>query len=555
MIKALARNFFWIIPLTFYAYTACQGVGWIDSPYLAYNVHVLKLSTWVNHHNLFHLLGWIWYRVMPFDDLHYSLTLLCALFGALTVHFIFIIGFRLTNNLFASVVGALALMVSHALWWHSTILEVYTLNTALMALMVYGVVRFNESQQGRHLALACLFFGLAISNHVQMGLFVFAFLGLVLLSRLRPPLLSARLILVGMIFFLLGYSPFLAIFVREFIQRIQDTGGDFSSIPQVLFAMFDGITGGSFKQHMFQELSPDLKWRWRQNYFFLLMMNYPSVFLIFGTLGFGILCRLKRFRLTAIFVLFGFIVQLFWSANYFIWDMFAFALPVWVLFGLFAILGLDFVLKRGGAWRWAARLLIPSLVVGPWLYAQIPHWAERPRFWKDYFFMFHIVENIWDAPTYFANPNKRGYSAVESIKGPLFATIPEGAHILDSDAKGHYPFGLYYQQVKGERPDLHYLSVFGPRLTHEQAQLVAREIFNLLSSGEAVYIASPHWPERMVLNELYLILNAGQSPFQPDILPFEELMIANDEYFFEKIPLSPDQKFYIYRIHANKHKG
>ncbi len=60
------------MPLALYLYTAAPGAGWIDSPMIAFLTRHLVMSVWVNYHNLFHLVGHYWTRLLPFDDVHYG---------------------------------------------------------------------------------------------------------------------------------------------------------------------------------------------------------------------------------------------------------------------------------------------------------------------------------------------------------------------------------------------------------------------------------------------------------------------------------------------------
>jgi hypothetical protein len=52
----------------------------------------------------------------------------------------------------------------------------------------------------------------------------------------------------------------------------------------------------------------------------------------------------------------GIAAQVAWSANYLIWDMYAFSLPVYVMLGVPLIVGADALLKRA-----RSRLSVPVL--------------------------------------------------------------------------------------------------------------------------------------------------------------------------------------------------
>ena len=49
------RHAFILLPLGFYFFTAARVPGWLDAPLLTYYAGQLRLSSFVNHHNLFTL--------------------------------------------------------------------------------------------------------------------------------------------------------------------------------------------------------------------------------------------------------------------------------------------------------------------------------------------------------------------------------------------------------------------------------------------------------------------------------------------------------------------
>lgn len=547
---------FWIVPLSFYFATACRWPGWIDAPMIAGNVYALKFDTWVNTHNLFHLLGRVWTLLFPWGELHARLNYFCAFLGAVTVYFLFLTGRKITKNDLAATAGAVAVMFGHSLWWHSTILEVYTLNTALLAVCLYLIASFEESGDLSKLYGAVFVFGLACSNHVLMGLFVFAFLVLPFVPSQGQKIRKPRVLFAIAAAFLMGFSLYLLLFFQEFNRRILVEGSSsWKGYAEVLRPMIDAATGGHFKNHMFPVyMSAKTKWNWRLNYVFLLFMNYPSVAFLAGWAGLVAFARRKAFRFTFVFFAVGLIAQVIWSSNYLIWDMYAFALPVWVLFGFAVILGFDVLLRSKKAVRVATLCLLPTLLVGPIVYARIPVWAQTNGFWKNYFSFFDYVSNLWDPSTYFANPNKRRYDDVERISRAVFEKLPQGAHLYDDDGKGFYPLALYYQAVLKERPDIRHHVIFGPELNNEVAARVAQEMADNLERGESVFVSSPYWPERPALNQLYMRLASPElakwvhSMGGPDRLPVERFERTFPRYELKRIPLIDGKPFYIYQF-------
>jgi hypothetical protein len=547
-----AVRLFWVVPLSFYWYTACRGTGWIDAPMIAYHVSRVSTGTWVNNHNLFHILGRAWSFLFPVGDLHYSLNLFCGLCGAITVYCVFLSGWRITKNLYAALLGAVALMLSHSLWWHSTMLEVYTLNSALMALMLYFVVRYDETGRLAHLYKAVFCLGLGLSNHVLMGLLGPAFVVLFSMRSQWKILWRPRVLGTVLFFFVMGFQIYLVVFIKDYA-RLMNRAEE-QTYEQELVALrelADEASGGRFKDHMFpDDVSASRHRMWRLDYVFTLFMNYPSLAFLLGGVGVLAAWRRKRFRLSLGFFTIGLLVQAIWSSNYLIWDMYAFGLPVWVLFGLLVILGADHLWRAGGVWRRALLALAPTLLIPPLLYAQVVVWAQHPGFWKRYFSMFSFVENLWDPALYFANPSKRHYDEADRMAGRVFDAIAPDAHLFDSDSKGFYPFGLYYQKVLGRRPDIDFHKIFGPTLDDEKALKHAKRMKGLLEEGKRVYVSSPNRPERSILDALFVLIKQEQGYWPRDVrlMSVEMLEKSFPRYDLRRVQLNVFGDRFIYEI-------
>jgi len=79
----------------------------------------------------------------------------------------------------------------------------------------------------------------------------------------------------------------------------------------------------------------------------------------------------------------------------------------------------------------------------------------------------------------------------------------------------------------------------------------------LLEKGEAVFISSPYWPERPVLNELYALLAPPQrrSAAWANGLDVRELERTFPVYALQRVPLIRGQPFYIYRLARREPAG
>ena len=451
----------WVVPVAFYLATMSHTVGYVDAALVLRNAVFLELSAWVNNHNLFSLLGWIWVRLVPFGTEFFRLNLMSSLFGAFTVYVGFLACLDYTGKLIPSAVAAAALMMSHSLWWHSTMLEVYTLNTLLIALMVLALARYYARGRKVWLYASLLFWGLGISNHVLMGLFAPAFIVLVILERRR---LTATDVAIGVGCFIAGLSLFLVAVATSWRQ--------YGSLRDVLGM----ATGGDFRSLMF---SSDAGLFWRVNYGALLIYQYPSLALM--CIAIGLWRLVSRHSRMDIIILASIIPQAVWSANYFVWDMFAFSLPVYIL--------LAFPLASGLAALTRHRILraftLASICIPLFLYP----YAPGTRLVQDYvrrYDMFVTVGHAFDPAEYFLNPVKTGFSDVDSYVKALFDYLPVGASYFDN--VHDYPIQYYYRDIRHERPDIECPITFTFWVTPRTVSSTVSAISLAMGRGRPVFL-------------------------------------------------------------------
>jgi hypothetical protein len=542
-----------------YWLTSARSPGWVDATILLDQVRRLDVGTWVNQHNLYLLLGHGWLAATPWLDPHRSLVLLSTLLGSVTVALVYLLAEEATGSRAAAALTSAALCLSQSLWWHSTTIEVYTLNTVLIASILLLVFSFLRRGGRWRLFAASFAFGLGISNHVLMGLYAAAFLllAVLLLARRRVRWWEAAACLG---FALAGASLYLAMFANAILSvaRLHREAGDgpVASLGRALVAILDDTTGGGFRGFMFPEgLAASRRLFWRVNYVALIAWNFPSAALVFAALGLSRLGSMRAGRTGAAFFLAGILAQAAWSANYLIWDMYAFSLPVYLMLSVPIALGIDAFLRRGAALprpvrrRRAAVFL--TLLVPLALYPSFAHWPARERTVDRYIALYPESERLcgfWDPADYVFNPIRAGYDAVDRFAVAWAARLPPGAHYWDDESKAAYPLQFYYQNVRGVRPDVTVHTIFGLLLTEYGAVRHAYDIVTHLDRGAPVFVAALVEPEREVLNQLFLIESPGSSPGEVRALSAADLVRRFPRTRFEEFPLTADRSLVIWRL-------
>jgi hypothetical protein len=550
--------------LGLYAATAIRTPGWLDDTLILSLARSAALGSWVNTHNLFNLLGWCWISLFSFLDPHAALTLLCGLFASTAVLFAYHAGRELTGNPLAAALAAAALAVSHSLWWHATVVEVYSLNAALISLDLFLVLRYFRARSFPCLMAGFFLLGVGVFNHVLMGLFLPASAVLFVMLLARPRRIGWRraLLLAGAA--LIGCVPYLVIFAREVASDMPARG-----FGAAFLSVLDGATGSFFRQSMFPtNLAPGQKLFWRLNYVFLLWYNYPAAALPLAVWG-ALRMRLPDTpRPFALFFFLALAAQLIWSSNYLIWDMYAFAMPVYVLASLPLAAGIDALLRR------ARTLLRPvalaSLFLPLALYPAvtgIPFLADLGRRYvalyvpapsglqREYAAASGLEQgkaaappNVWDTTRYLMNPVRSGYREVAEFCEGVLDRLPAGARYWDDDSNGGYPLYYYYRGMLGRRPDLSLHLVLGMHVDETAARQAAVTMREELASQKELFVSQLAWPERELVIQLSLLMSPGTDASRLrrlDVRTFRRDLPALE---VQEIPLGSGQGPAVYRI-------
>ena len=154
------------------------------------------------------LLGKAFQLLVPIEDIAYRLNVMSAVFGAITVGLTFLL--TRTVLLIAqdaalprseiirsgtAFLAATALATGPLLWSQATLAEVYTLNAALFALILFLALewwRHRPTQgvslrSGRRLLLAAFFLGLGLGNHPTLAVLLAIGVPTLLFTRLLRP--------------------------------------------------------------------------------------------------------------------------------------------------------------------------------------------------------------------------------------------------------------------------------------------------------------------------------------------------------------------------------
>jgi hypothetical protein len=187
-----------VLPLALYVTTACRDIFWVDSTEFMLVGKYLAVS----HPPGYPLLTLIirLFSMVPVIALPFRLNLVAALAAAGSGLFAYFIIVELSRDRLAGLFSALLWAVSFELWQQATALEVYSFQVLLLSVLLLAMVKWHttkvqstkdkgqsaESAETKWVLLAFFAFGLALTNHTPIVLWVPSLLILLWASPARP---------------------------------------------------------------------------------------------------------------------------------------------------------------------------------------------------------------------------------------------------------------------------------------------------------------------------------------------------------------------------------
>ena len=207
-----------VLALCVYIPTLAPGLLWGGGDFATFQTRLYtgELAGSIFGHPLWVILARP-FLYLPIRDVAYRANLASAFFGAGALAFVYLCAWQLTRRARPSLLATGALLVSHTFWTYSVMPKVYSLNTLLLAAILYLLLRWgNEMRPGLLYAAAALA-GLSLLNHLLMATAMAGFaVYVIVILRQQPRTEAARrqLLLAGACF-VLGLLPYLVIVVTQ----------------------------------------------------------------------------------------------------------------------------------------------------------------------------------------------------------------------------------------------------------------------------------------------------------------------------------------------------
>ena len=323
-----------IIPLVIYILTLEPKLVGGDTSWYANQIPAMSIMVPTGYPT-FSLLEKL-FTYLPIGDLAYRLNLFSAVFGALTILFLFLSINRLVKNEFISFISSMIFAFILPFWEVANRLEFDTLNSFFIILLIFSAILYSENKTRKYLYFFFFCLGLSLTNHPLAFFLVPAILLYVVIINPRI-FKSLKAIFISILFFILPLLSYFYLFIRS----LQGYGEVNSFLRLFYYVTGRGVTGelhgGSFGNRSISLILKVLK-----DYLNMVYESYGIILLIIALIGFIFLIRKNiKFGLCSfLLVILNFVVPPLYAGhalrNYLLNSMIVIAF--YITFGLLSIL-------------------------------------------------------------------------------------------------------------------------------------------------------------------------------------------------------------------------
>ncbi|MCL5070502.1 MAG: DUF2723 domain-containing protein [Actinobacteria bacterium] len=218
--------------------------------------------------------------MIPIGDLAYRLNLFSAIFGALTILFIFLALNKLIKNEIISLAGSLIFAFTLTFWTVANRLEFDTLNSFFIAMLIYSLLLYNEKKLRRQLYFCFFCLGLSLTNHPIAFFIAPAFLSYIIIVQPRI-LKSIRTIFLSLLFFLIPLISYIYILIRS-LQGF----GPVTSLQKFIYYVTGRNIAGEFHGGFYESTNLQNVLKVIYDFLNIIYRNFGIILIIFAGIGF-----------------------------------------------------------------------------------------------------------------------------------------------------------------------------------------------------------------------------------------------------------------------------
>ncbi len=405
----------------------------------------------------------IGFKYIPIGEFAHRVNLISAISGAFAVANVFLFMRLWLGKNTCAMIAAVTLGLSHTMWLHASIAEVYTLYIAFFTAELVFLLKYFKTERIGYLYLLGLFNGLSIANHMW-GVIPLSCYGLFWLFLLAKKKLSLRQFSIIILLWMIGAAPYEYLILKNIIE----TG-------QIKAVLASAVFGDGWQSTVLNtSLSKVIV---IENVLFA-GLNFPTPNAL---LFFGGCVGLFKFSPSGSFrnIFLGILVLFFMFAfRYTVPDRFVFFMPFYCLTAILIGVGAHLLLKRTNSTFLAGSMWL-FCFISIAVYIVVPVLAQR----RAMLARGRTIPHRNDY-TYFLQPWKTGYRGAENFANDVFDSVDRNA-IIYADGTTLFPL-LFIQEINKRRQDITIVSEHGRINNLKDYGLAVIE-----KAGRPVYVVSP----------------------------------------------------------------
>lgn len=331
---AISAVFSFLIPLIIYLLTLEHKLIGGDTAWYALEIPAMQVFVPTGYPT-FSILGKL-ITYLPIGDLAYRLNLFSAIFGALTILFLFLLINKLIKNEPVSLISSLCFAFILPFWSVANRLEFDTLNSFFIVLVLFSAVLYGEKKNRKYLYFFFFSLGLSLTNH-PIAFFVVPAIFLYVIIINPKIFKSIKAVFLSILFFILPLLSYFYIYIRS-LQGY----GEVNTLKRLFYYVTGrNVTGELHGGHFTDRNLIDVLLV-IIDYLKIIFESYGAVLIIIALIGFIFLVR-KNKKLgifSVLFIVFNIIVPPLYlshaNPNYMLDTMII--LAVYIAFGFVSIL-------------------------------------------------------------------------------------------------------------------------------------------------------------------------------------------------------------------------
>ncbi|MBI5303606.1 MAG: DUF2723 domain-containing protein [Chloroflexi bacterium] len=428
---------------------------------------------------LFLILGGAFQHLVPLGNPAFRLNLFNAILAALTIGVLYLAMYAITKQRVASVIAAASFAVTRTFWYDASAVEVYALNALFITILVCIALQCQAKLSARKFAFFCFTFGLALTHHRSMLLWIpaFALFFAIVADQFRIP--TKNLVRPALRFGVYFLVPFL-LYLYIPLRAPASPYATLALAPGRDLVLFDNSFSGFVNYFLGRTFQGELRWDATS---IVRLAALPQLFLdqfgalgvALGILGFIALLARRAWALVAL-TLTAFAATILFASFYHIGDIAHYYIPAYLVWTI---------------WFGAGLAVIPDLIsrtLAPHANAGVTHPASRIPQYAIYFayllaaacLLYQLTLNLPLAD------RSRETQPREQWTRLVAAPIPANAILISNDRDEMMPL-WYMQYVEGARRDV--LGLF-PLITPDRAN-IAQLTDSVLDANRPIYFIKP----------------------------------------------------------------